>query len=205
MIHGGPGFYVSLAIAMMALSTTAKAQDETVYVTDVLRLGLHAAADTSDRAFRSLESGQAMVVISRDRSFANVRLPDGTEGYVKAAYLVDEKPARLDVAQAEARSESLATELDEVRTRFSGSASRISELETALTAASEEVAVLSEQLTSATAASAEYEQKMRQYGFALPLPMALAAFVVALILGFAAGFWWIDSRSRKRHGGFRIY
>ena len=33
---------------------------ETAYVTDNLRLGLHAAEDTSDRAFRFLESGQAM-------------------------------------------------------------------------------------------------------------------------------------------------
>ncbi|MEN7342784.1 MAG: TIGR04211 family SH3 domain-containing protein [Pseudomonadota bacterium] len=205
MIRVKRGFGLWLAVCGLSITTSAMAQDETVYVTDVLRLGLHAAADTSDRAFRSLESGQAMTVISRDRSFANVRLPDGTEGYVKAAYLVDEKPARLVVAEAEARSTALTTELDDVRARFSGSAARISELETALTASSEEVAVLSSQLETATAATAEFEAKFQQYGLALPLPMALAAFVVALILGFAAGFWWIDSRSRKRHGGFRIY
>jgi hypothetical protein len=52
---------------------------ETAYVTDSLRLGLHAAEDTSDRAFRFLDSGQAMEVLSRDRNYANVRLPDGTE------------------------------------------------------------------------------------------------------------------------------
>ena len=70
---------------------------ETAYVTDNLRLGLHAAEDTSDRAFRFLESGQAMEVLSRNRNYANVRLPDGTEGWVKSAYLVEEKPAKLIV------------------------------------------------------------------------------------------------------------
>ena len=72
---------------------------ETAYVTDNLRLGLHAAEDTSDRAFRFLESGQPMEILVRDRNYANVRLPDGTEGWVKSAYLVDEKPAKLIVAE----------------------------------------------------------------------------------------------------------
>ena len=66
---------------------------ETAYVTDNLRLGLHTAEDTSDRAFRFLESGQAMEVLVRDRNYANVRLPDGAEGWVKSAFLVEEKPA----------------------------------------------------------------------------------------------------------------
>ena len=59
-----------------------------------LRLGIHQAADTSDRAFRMLESGQALEVIERNRNYARVRLPDGTEGYVKVAYLVDDKTPR---------------------------------------------------------------------------------------------------------------
>ena len=62
----------------------------TVYVTDNLRLGLHQAPDTSDRAFRYMDSGQEMEVLTRDRNYANVRLPDATEGWVKAAYLVDD-------------------------------------------------------------------------------------------------------------------
>ena len=53
---------------------------ETAYVTDNLRLGLHQAADTSDRAFRTLESGQELEILSRDRNYASVRLPDGVLG-----------------------------------------------------------------------------------------------------------------------------
>ena len=65
---------------------------ETAYVTDTLQLGLHRAADTSDRPFQSLNSGQALEVLSRTRYYAHVQLPDGTQGYVKAGFLVDEKP-----------------------------------------------------------------------------------------------------------------
>ena len=92
-----------LALALFILFAaqhTASAQ--TVYVTDNLRLGLHQAADTSDRAFRMLESGQELRVIERNRNFAQVRLPDGTQGYVKTAYLVEKDPAHLNVNEVEA-------------------------------------------------------------------------------------------------------
>ena len=52
---------------------------------------------------------------------------------------------------------------------------------------------------------ATLRDRMRAYGFSLPWPVVLGGLIVALLLGFAGGFWWIDSRSRKRHGGFRIY
>ena len=89
---------------------------ETAYVTDNLRLGLHQAADTSDRAFRTLESGQTVEILSRDRNYAQVRLPDGVQGYLKAAYLVFEKPAKLIVTETQAENEKLNKELQAVRT-----------------------------------------------------------------------------------------
>ena len=76
-----------LLIGVLALLPMVAAA-ETAYITDNLRLGLHRAPDTSDRAFRMLDSGQALEIISRDRNYANVKLPDGAQGYVKAAYLV---------------------------------------------------------------------------------------------------------------------
>ena len=79
---------------------------ETAYITDKLRLGLHEAADTSDRAFRTLESGQELEIISRDRNYARIRLPDGEQGHVKAAYLVSEKPARLIVSEMRSSNEN---------------------------------------------------------------------------------------------------
>ena len=113
-----------LLIGFLALIPLAVAA-ETVYITDNLRLGLHQASDTSDRAFRMLESGQQLEIISRDRNYANVQLPDGTSGYVKAAYLVDEKPAKLIVAETAAERDALAAELDETKRAFAGPAATI--------------------------------------------------------------------------------
>ena len=60
-----------LLFAAMPLSALA----ETAYVTDQLRLGLHRAEDTSDRSFRTLESGQELDILSQNRNYAQVRLP----------------------------------------------------------------------------------------------------------------------------------
>ena len=195
----------TIAVLAMLLFSSASAQETTAYVTDVLRLGMHNAADTSDRAFRSLESGQQMQILERSRLYARVRLPDGTEGYVKAAYLVDDKPARLIVEEVRTQAQAAEQALRELRDEYSGSATRIDTLETSLEEARTSLAEVTAQYNEAREINAGYEQKMRLYGFSLPWPIALGAMLISLVLGFAGGFWWIDSRSRRRHGGFRIY
>lgn len=178
---------------------------DTAYVTDNLRLGLHAAEDTSDRAFRFLESGQPMEVLVRDRNYANVRLPDGTEGWVKAAYLVDEKPAKLIVAETAAERDALATELAQAKEAFAEPAATIDRLrgETAdltekLDAVQAEVAGLREEVAS-------IEGMKEQYRGAVPLKWVGGVIVVCLVLGFLLASWWHDRQSRRRHGGIRIY
>jgi len=100
-------FFVLLTLLPLA------AIAETAYVTDTLQLGLHQAEDTSDRPFRNLDSGQVMEVLSRTRYYAHIELPDGTQGYVKAGFLVDAKPAKLIVAETQAEADRLARELEE--------------------------------------------------------------------------------------------
>ena len=86
---------------------TALAAAETAYVTDSLRLGLHAASDTSGRPFENLVSGAAVEVLERNTNYARVRLADGREGWVKAMYLVTVKPAAARVAELEAEIATL--------------------------------------------------------------------------------------------------
>ena len=178
---------------------------ETGYVTDKLILGLHQAEDTSDRAFRSLESGQAVEILLRDRNYAHVQLPDGMQGYVKAAYLVYEKPAKLIVAEAQAEAARLASELEEIRQAFSGPAATIEALQ-------QKSADLQAQLDDRTAQLAEIgtqnddlRSRQQDYRYSLPLSWVAGAIGACLIAGFLCGLWWVDQRSRKRHGGIRIY
>ncbi|MBT8090579.1 MAG: TIGR04211 family SH3 domain-containing protein [Gammaproteobacteria bacterium] len=193
-----------LVIGVLALLPIVAAA-ETAYITDNLRLGLHQAPDTSDRAFRMLDSGQALEIISRDRNYANVQLPDGARGYVKAAYLVADKPAKLIVAETIAERDALLAELEETRRSFAAPAATIKELK-------DEAAELVSKIDSAEAEIADLKDEnasiqglKERYKGSLPLSWVGAAIGVCLIGGFLLGLWWVDYSSRKRHGGIRIY
>ncbi len=193
-----------IAIAILALLPLAVAA-ETAYVTDTLQLGLHRAADTSDRPFRNLDSGQEMDVLSRTRYYANVRLPDGTEGYVKAGFLVANKPAKLIVAETQAEVERLSAELEETKRAFAAPAATIDALK-------QEVEDLQARLDTSEANASELSEqnaslrgRQSQYKNSMPLQWVAGAVVICLVGGFMLGMWWVDHRSRKRHGGIRIY
>lgn len=178
---------------------------ETAYVTDSLRLGLHAAEDTSDRAFRFLDSGQAMEVLSRDRNYANVRLPDGTEGWVKSAYLVNDKPAKLIVAETMAERDRLAGELEQAKAAFADPAATIEELRGQATQLSNDLDEARSQITALREENASIEGLKQRYRGSVPLKWVGGVIAVCLVAGILIGLWWVDYRSRKRHGGIRIY
>ena len=189
------------ALALLPLVVAA----QTAYVTDTLQLGLHQAADTSDRPFRNLDSGQEMEVLSRTRYYANVRLPDGTEGYVKAGFLVDAKPAKLIVAETQAEVDRLTAELEETKRAFAAPAATIDSLR-------QQSADLQAKLDSSEASAADLSQdnerlrnRQAQYKNTMPLQWVAGAVAACLVGGFLLGLWWTDSRSRRRHGGIRIY
>lgn len=193
-----------LLIGVLVLLPFAAAA-ETAYVTDNLRLGLHTAEDTSDRAFRYLESGQAMEILIRDRNYANVRLPDGTEGWVKNAYLVDDKPAKLIVAETMAERDALAAELEQSKAAFAEPAATIEGLRNETVALTAQLEASQAEVSGLRDEVASIEGMKEQYKGSLPLSWVGGATLVCLVVGLLGGLWWADYRSRKRHGGIRIY
>jgi SH3 domain protein len=194
-----------VVILLITIFGQAALAQETVYITDILQLGLHRAEDTSDTPFRNLVSGTEVTVLERVPNFARVRTADGEEGWVKSAFLVSEKPARLRVAEVEARSAELEAELARaIEARDSAKS------EAAAIVASAELEIAASDLSQDTLArlqqeNTEYESRMEFYRGAIPWPWVAAAIVVALIAGFVAGWWWLDASIRRRHGGFRLY
>ena len=159
---------------------------ETAYVTDNLRLGLHTAEDTSDRAFRFLESGQEMEVLIRDRNYANVRLPDGAEGWVKSAYLVDEKPAKLIVAETIAERDQLAAELEETKQAFAEPAAMIDQLRAETSDLTGQLENAQAQVDALQAENAEIQGMKEAYRGSVPLKWVggVIALVIILLLIF---------------------
>lgn len=188
-------------LALLPLAAIA----ETAYVTDNLRLGLYEAEDTSGRPFRTLESGQAMEIQLRATNTAQVQLPDGTMGWVKSAYLVTEKPAKLIVAETMAERDALAAELEETRAAFAAPAATIATLESDAVALNEQIEIADARIAELEGEIESVEALKQRYKGSLPVSWVAAAIIACLIAGFLIGLWWTDRRSRARHGGIRIY
>ncbi|MGW8369590.1 MAG: TIGR04211 family SH3 domain-containing protein [Gammaproteobacteria bacterium] len=195
----------ALTLLMMAFVFASATAQETAYVTDMVQLGLHHEQDTSGDAFENLVSGTELTVLERVPNYARVRTADGQEGWVRSFYLVDEKPARLRLAEAEAEIARLEQALATIQAESSESTD---EAETLIARAERELAAAAAAQASLEQLEREnqtYAERMELYRGALPWPWIAAALVVALAGGFLAGWWWLDASIRRRYGGFRMY
>ncbi len=195
---------VIVILAFFSLPVASWAQD-TLYVTDKLILGLYAKPETSSESLSTLVSGTPLQTLERGKYFTRVRTPDGTEGWVKSAYLVEEKPPRLMLDEAQATNEQLKTqlqrtrgELDELKAASSHTDTQLQELQAARDQRSAELERLQSQ-------NRQLQQRVATHHRSVPLNWLIATGALTLVLGVWAGYAWIDYRIRRRHGGFRIY
>ncbi len=92
-------FVHSTIIFVLFISVT---QAETLYVTDRILLGMHQEANETSPIIKTITSGTAATVLSRNENFIKIKLKDGTEGWVSKNYLKTEQPAtaKLDATFA---------------------------------------------------------------------------------------------------------
>ena len=166
---------------------------------------MHRAEDTSDRPFENLVSGTPLEVVERNSNYARVRTSGGQEGWVKSAYLVDEKPAQLRVAELEAELAGLRGQFDQVRNARSSAEDELNRLGKQVAATTGSADAIQDTVGRLRSENEAYEARLESYRRSLPLPWVVAALVVTLVAGFSAGLWWLDALIRRRHGGFRIY
>lgn len=75
------------------LSLITQGFSETRYVTDRILLGIHTEANASSTLIKSVPSGTELEVINSVAGFVEVRLDDGTEGWVSSGFVMEETPA----------------------------------------------------------------------------------------------------------------
>jgi hypothetical protein len=192
-------------LVVAALAASSAWAQETAYVTDILRLGIHRARDTSDRPFRNLVSGTELNVLERVTNYARVRTPDGAEGWVRSAYIVSEKPAQARLAELTAELEAVRAQLaaaEAARVEAQTSTERLNqELKTKIAAAD----AVQDRLLRLEEDNATYSALVDRYRGAVPLPWTIGALVVFFTGGVLTGTWWLDRTIRRRFGGHRIY
>lgn len=194
-----------LALLLFVGAWAGAARAETAYVTDMLQLGVHGAPDTSDTAFTFLKSADSVEVLERNLFYARVRIADGREGWVRTTFLVDEPPPRLRVETVENERDRTAADLEKLRGSFNQQKSKLSELEGKISANEAGVRAEQEELEQLRAANDDLDERLETYRYSLPIFWFLIGIILSLGAGVFAGWWWLDNRSRMRHGGFRVY
>jgi hypothetical protein len=185
-----------LATLVPALTLAAAAGP--AYVSDELVLGVYAEQNNQGQRLATLHSGTSVESLGESGEFTQVRLSDGTTGWVKSAYLTTKEPATVRVKQLEEeldRSRATTPALAEAAAR-----KEVEHLTRELEQARGELAAArdskSPPMPSAPAAG----------GATLPL---IGAAAVALALGLGLGFWQgytaLARRIRRKFGGLKVY
>lgn len=194
----------AMVIAALALLPHTAAA-ETAYVTDNLRLNMYENADLSGTRVDTLVSGQEFEILSRNAQTALVELPDGQQGYVSAAYIVTEKPARLIVTETQAANDRLTRELADLRASFAEPAALVDSLRQESADLQATIDANSTRMAELEAENEAHVKRASRYQYSLPYTWVGGAIFVCLLGGFLFGLWWVDRQSRKRHGGIRVY
>lgn len=87
------------AALLIALALANSGRAATAYVTDELVLGVYSQQTTEGTRLATLHSGATVETLASQGDATQVRLADGTVGWVKSAYLVTSEPSQVRLKQ----------------------------------------------------------------------------------------------------------
>lgn len=181
----------------------------TAYVSDELVLGVYPEPNGQGQRLATLHSGANLETLGVNGEFTQVRLSDGTSGWVKSSYLTNQEPAtaRLKQLQEELdRSRATTPALAEAAAR-----SELERLKRELEAKQAEVDGLRGTLAKpASAVNAAVAGAAAGDGSAAGTSMARPwLWILALMAVLACGFWLgyatLARRVKHKFGGIKVY
>jgi hypothetical protein len=181
----------AVVLALLAANGLAA----TAYVTDQLVLGVYAEQSTQGQRLTTLHSGARVETLAVSGEATQVRLGDGTTGWVKTTFLTNSEPASVRIKQ-------LQDELDH---------SRATPAALAEAAERSEVERLTRELSlrqseSATAPMATAGASAATQSRTTPrLWLWIAALFIALGCGFWLGYAVLARRIKDKFGGIKVY
>lgn len=206
-------FRCTLLPTALLLCMSAQAMAETRYVTDILQLSLYEEINSKGKLLERLNSGTELELLETSGLYARVRTQQGVEGWTKLGFLITEKPARAQLADLQTENEALRQQLDARQKDLDATKEELARVTDNEGKAYAEMAQRLENAESTAADVARLQaendslrgQLSSDDALQIPVNWALIAAGVSLILGMIAGIALFDYRSRKRHGGYRIY
>ncbi len=204
--------YLKILVFISVFGFVSVSSAEVAFVTDELLLGLFANENATGKRLKSLQSGEQLEVVQRTSSYAKVRTPDGVTGWVKAAYIVTEKPAKLRVSELERDNQALTKALQEVKQKLAQPEAIAAEEKAALRSqlerreqqlgnANQAVAKLTEELQDTRLELIKYKPTEHEID---PRWWYLLGGSLVFFVGIFMGMRIVEKRVRKRLSGFRL-
>jgi SH3 domain protein len=185
-------------LVLTLLATNALAA--TAYVTDELVLGVYATPNTQGQRLATLHSGAVVETLSASGDATEVRLADGTTGWVKTAYLTNVEPATTRIKQMQDeldRTHATTPALAEAAER-----SEVERLTRELTAAKASAADAAAQTQTSNGVSAPAVPPKRTQPH---LWQWLGGVCAAVVAGFWLGYATLARRIKRKFGGIKVY
>jgi len=198
-----------LLLTLLAVRATAA----TAYVSDELVLGLYAEQNGQGQRLATMHSGASVDKLAVNGDFTEVRLNDGTVGWVKSAYLTTREPATVRVKKLEeeldqrrattpALAEAAArSEVEQLKREL---AARQADLDAArgapavMPAAASGLDTASGALTGRASAGIIAAISGNAW-------VAIVAVLAALSCGFWLGYATLARRIKHKFGGIKVY
>jgi hypothetical protein len=192
----------ALLLALLA----ARGVAATAYVSDELVLGVYADQNNQGQRLATLHSGTSVETLAQSGEFTQVRLSDGTTGWVKSAFLTPTEPAVV-------RVKHLEEELD--RTRATTPALAEAAARSEVERLKQELAAKQNELDAARSGGlspvAPSQPGPGPLG-AIQAPDGTRWAMIAglgVAIGLACGFWLgyatLARRVRLKFGGIKVY
>lgn len=105
---------LNIIILLFIFSTPLFAQ-EFAYVTDSLQLRVYSSASAESEVLQTIDSGDSLEVLVTEDGFSQVTTYDGTVGWVKSAFLVEEPPAKLLYYSVSEKNKELEAEIESLK------------------------------------------------------------------------------------------
>ncbi len=196
------------SVALLLSLLAARSGAATAYVSDELVLGVYAEQNGQGQRLATLHSGANLETLSVNGEYTQVRLSDGTSGWVKTSYLTTQEPAT-------ARLKQLQEELDRSRATTPALAEAAARSELELLKGELKVKQVElDALRGAAAAPAAVIPTPRAGvpGVSAPDGATTAhpwlwslALLTALACGFWLGYETLARRVKHKFGGIKVY
>ncbi len=182
-------------LILMLVAGTALA--DTVYVNDLLRVGVRSEAASNESPLTVVTTGTALDVLERQGDYVKVRTPDGTEGWVNNVYVTGEQPARLRIKALRSEYTKLQQELDNLRASTTDLMEEKKRFRAQVSELKQENGALHGQLSKLYNESVEGPEDVRWMIYP-------AAMIGLFLLGIYLGVRWHRQRVAKRLGGLEL-